>query len=202
MTLFNFYIHALFKVLLFGCFYLSFFIGICMAQQVERNDEPPQLLINFIGQDEINRWRVTNDNVMGGVSSGTMIIEAEHGIFTGDISLDNNGGFSSVFRPIDKLVSNVKKVSIKVKGDGQPYQLRLTANIDGYRVTYRHEFLTKVDTVEQLYFNLADFTATFRGRTLSNAPSITAEKVREVGFLMTKKKPGKFFLVIHHIEFE
>ena len=105
----------------------------------------------------------------------TMIIEGEHGIFTGDISLDNNGGFSSVYRRVDTLMSGVKKVSIKIKGDGQPYQVRLIANVDGYRVTYRHKFLTKVDAVEQLYFNLADFTATFRGRVLSNAPAITAE---------------------------
>ena len=176
-------------------------VSYASSNKLTLNNGKPKMRIDFIGPNEVNLWRITNDGVMGGVSTSAMIITGQDGLFTGDISLDNNGGFSSVYRRIEPLHSDIKSISINVKGDGQTYQLKLIAKVDGYRVTYRHQFTTKKDVTALHHFNLTDFVATFRGRLLTNAPVLLAKNVKEVGFLMTKKTAGKFALTILDIEF-
>ena len=41
-------------------------------------------------------WKVVNDDVMGGVSQGATQAAKNVMVFEGNISLENNGGFSSV----------------------------------------------------------------------------------------------------------
>ncbi len=49
-----------------------------------------------------DKWRIVNDAVMGGLSSSTVSINNEGKIlFSGNVSLDNNGGFASLRSPID-----------------------------------------------------------------------------------------------------
>ena len=128
-----------------------------------------------------------------------MIVKKEYGLFRGNISLENNGGFSSVYRPINRLHNDVKKVHIKIKGDGQKYQLRLILSVGGYNITYRHEFVTLKHIEEKVSFDFTDFTATFRGRLLPNAPVVRPENIKEIGFLMSKKTAGEFALKISEI---
>ena len=65
-------------------------------------------IFDFNNTSNINSWRIVNDVVMGGKSSSTITINNEgHGQFSGIVSTENNGGFSSV-RHILKPVS-VKK---------------------------------------------------------------------------------------------
>lgn len=157
-------------------------------------------MIDFSKQEN-GRWRITNDGVMGGLSNGEMIFAQDHGIFTGSISLDNNGGFSSVFRAVDNIPQSYKKLVIDIEGDGQAYQLRLVIYINGYRLAYKHDFKTVANKRENHVFELADFKATFRGRAVPNAPLLNSEDIKEVGFLMTKKVPGKFSLSIFELSF-
>ena len=130
-----------------------------------------------------------------------MIFEKDHGIFSGDISLDNNGGFSSVFRAVGGLPESFDKVVIDAEGDGQAYQLRLVVYINGYRLAYKHDFQTVSNKREKLIFTLSDFKASFRGRIITNAPLLKSEDIREVGFLMTKKAAGKFSLSVFELFF-
>ena len=49
------------------------------------------LLFDFTTNASINDWTVVNDVVMGGESSSTIKLNEEgHGVFEGNISLDNN----------------------------------------------------------------------------------------------------------------
>ena len=67
-------------------------------------------IFDFNSKSNINSWQIVNDVVMGGKSSSTITINKEgHGQFSGTVSTENNGGFSSV-RHIFKPVS-VKKTS-------------------------------------------------------------------------------------------
>jgi len=146
-------------------------------------------------------WRITNDGVMGGKSTGDIRFEQNRGIFSGYISTENNGGFSSVYRPVSTPSNQTDTVFIDVEGDGQPYQLRLALNINGYRVNYKHEFETKKGVREQHVFNLNDFRATFRGRLILDAPKINAQRIREIGFLINKKDAGEFKLAVYSLSF-
>ncbi|WP_231907351.1 CIA30 family protein [Colwellia sp. PAMC 20917] len=164
------------------------------------NGNKKAYMIDFSKQEN-GRWRITNDGVMGGLSNGEMTFTQDHGIFSGSISLDNNGGFSSVFRAVDNLPQSYKKLVINTEGDGQAYQLRLIIYVNGYRLAYKHDFKTVANKRENHIFELADFKATFRGRAIPNAPLLNSEDIKEVGFLMTKKVPGQFALSIFTLSF-
>jgi len=91
-------------------------------------------IFNFTKDANISNWRIVDDVVMGGRSNGNFTINKEgHGVFKGNVSLENNGGFSSVryrFNTID--VSKAKTIVLKVKGDGKQYQFRVKANQNDY----------------------------------------------------------------------
>jgi hypothetical protein len=157
-------------------------------------------MIDFSKQEK-GLWRVTDDGVMGGLSNGNMIFEQDHGIFNGNISLDNNGGFSSVFRVVENLPEHAKNLVIDVKGDGQSYQLRLVIYINGYRLAYKHDFKTTANKREKITLSIADFKATFRGRMIQSAPILNSVAIKEVGFLMTKKAAGQFSLSVFELYF-
>jgi hypothetical protein len=152
-------------------------------------------------QANANDWRITNDGVMGGRSQGYITLNQDHGLFTGNISLDNNGGFSAMFTPIQALKKNTKKVTVDIKGDGQIYQLRMIMYINGYRISYNKAVTTQKDIRQTMTYQLSDFVATFRGRNIPNAPELTPDKIREIGFLMTKKKAGPFSIAIYQVNF-
>ncbi|HPA78809.1 MAG TPA: CIA30 family protein [Kiritimatiellia bacterium] len=72
-------------------------------------------------------WQIENDSVMGGLSRGRLAInKSGHALFTGEISLDNNGGFSSIQADFESLdVSAFRRLCIRLKGDGKRYQVRI-----------------------------------------------------------------------------
>jgi hypothetical protein len=160
------------------------------------------LMINFTEQQSLDSWRITNDGVMGGKSQGQISLQTDKAIFSGDISLANNGGFSSVFRPIESLVKALETVIIDIEGDGLTYQLRMIVNFNGYRMAYKQSFDTVAGQKTQLSFTLADFQASFRGRDIPNAPVLQSENISEVGFLVTRKFAGAFSLVIVGVSFK
>jgi len=148
-----------------------------------------------------NNWQVVNDDVMGGLSFGKVDVNKQVAIFEGHISTENNGGFSSAYKPIAKLSKNIHSVKITIKGDGLRYQLRARSRIEGYEIAYKVEFDTTVNKIETFILPLEQFQATFRGRTISNAPPLKAETISHIGFLINHKKPTYFFLLIQSINF-
>ena len=55
----------------------------------------------FSFSEENSEWFSVNDNVMGGVSQGgAKITPNQTLLFSGELSLKNNGGFSSIRSPI------------------------------------------------------------------------------------------------------
>ena len=55
---------------------------------------PP--LFDFTTPGDVDGWRAVNDTVMGGVSSGELGWSDGMLVFTGELSLDNGGGFASM----------------------------------------------------------------------------------------------------------
>ena len=86
-------------------------------------------LYQFSRESGTAGWEIEDDLVMGGRSRGQLAVnEAGNAVFTGLISLDNNGGFSSIqcdLGPLD--VSAYRTICLGLKGDGKPYQLRVDA---------------------------------------------------------------------------
>jgi hypothetical protein len=161
-------------------------------------------MLDLINVEDITRWRITNDEVMGGKSQGEIIVAQGCALFSGDISSENSGGFTSTFHPVTALTPNFNTITIDVQGDGHVYQIRLVTLVDGYRISYKHEFSTSLNKRQQMTFKLTDFQASFRGRMITNAPELKSEDIIEVGFLLncTKLKThnsGPFSLSIFYI---
>src|SRR6056297_3602730 len=91
-----------------------------------------QLIYDFDKNSDIREWVIVDDVVMGGRSSGEISLNEEgHGVFQGEISLENNGGFSSVrYRTGRTAVKDHAKIVIRLKGDGKEYQFRIKANTE------------------------------------------------------------------------
>ena len=109
-----------------------------------------------------------------------------NGVFSGHVSLDNNGGFSSVRHQFSTLnVSDYNKFVIRIKGDGKNYQFRVKSKLNEYH-SYKHEFSTnKSWQIIEIPFD--ELKATFRGRLL-DMDSFSNTILEEIGFLISNKK--------------
>jgi len=149
---------------------------------------------------DIGPWRSINDGVMGGLSAGGMSQTDEGLKFSGVLSLENNGGFSSVRRPLSEDLSKATGVRIEVRGDGREYQFRIRqdAGFDG--VSWSARFPSS-DKWQQIDIPLDRFTPVFRGRQVPQAGPVIASEIRQIGFLLADKTAGRFELEIRSIEF-
>jgi len=159
------------------------------------------VVFNFSPSSSLSEWAVVDDIVMGGRSDGGLYLnEAGHAVFKGKVSVENNGGFSSIrHRFQQKKVAGYDKVLIKLKGDGKRYQFRLKANkYDRYSYISYFQTSGEWQTVEIL---LSDFYPTFRGRRL-NRPNFSSQAIAEIAFLIGNKKAESFKLEIDTIYLE
>ncbi|AQQ01736.1 CIA30 family protein [Pseudoalteromonas aliena] len=147
------------------------------------------------------RWYIVNDSVMGGISNSQVVQTQDSLVFTGNVSLDNNGGFASIRTELNTQSQNTKGIMLRVKGDGQTYQLRLrtTDYLDG--AAYTHSFKTVKNEWLNINFIPSDFTLSFRGRVLDQQPTIDFNDIKQLGFMIAGKQEGKFKLEVSKIQF-
>lgn len=155
--------------------------------------------IDFFDPNEVKNWSVTNDTVMGGVSSSFVELINQKLRFSGVLRLENNGGFTSVYRRNDSLGfdSNLP-INIRVKGDGRSYQLRFRMP-STYNISYAAPFSTTDNQWIEHQFTSADFKAVFRGRSVLDAPPLDFSETNQIGFLLADKRPGEFVLMVEKI---
>jgi monofunctional biosynthetic peptidoglycan transglycosylase len=147
-----------------------------------------------------NSWRSVNDGVMGGLSSGGMVQLDGSLRFTGELSLENNGGFSSTRRLVGQNLSGATHVRLEVRGDGREYQFRIRQDSQFDGVAWRAMFATK-DQWQTIELALDQFVPVFRGRTVAEAGPVVASRIQQIGFLLADKNDGRFELDIRRIEF-
>jgi hypothetical protein len=157
------------------------------------------LIFDFDKKSDISDWKIVDDIVMGGRSNGNFYLnEKGNGIFEGKVSLENNGGFSSIRYNFNrKKIAGYKKVKIYLKGDGKNYQFRVKPNQYD-----RHSYIANFSTTgewETITLDLADMIPTFRGQKLELA-NYDAEYLEEIAFLIGNKKEQNFELEFDKIE--
>ena len=163
-----------------------------------RENSSSNTIFDFNASADLSSWSILNDGVMGGVSTSTFSINADgHGLFEGNVSTLNNGGFASVrHRPDPMDISKKSKVSIRLKGDGKSYQFRLKKNISDFE-----SFITTFETSgswETINIELSELYPSFRGRKL-NQPNYDSSQLAELCFLIANKKNESFKLLIDTI---
>lgn len=167
--------------------------------------EPPvRTLMQFNGDASEPRWVAVNDGVMGGQSRGGPRVSEGQLAFTGELSLANNGGFSSV-RTVGQAFdfSGATAVVLRVRGDGRTYQLRLSGaeRYRGVAVSYGGDVATQAGQWIEVRVPLATLEPTVRGMRLQGPPIDLAD-VREIGLLIGDKREGAFALDVDWIGLE
>ena len=149
------------------------------------------------------KWRIVNDDVMGGLSKSHFQINFEgHAVFLGEISLKNNGGFASVRNQGPPKLVGFDAIRLTLKGDGNRYSFRLKpdANSSNPAYWYEHRFETKKDQWSEIILPLNAFGATYRGRKPEDAPQLDLRNISHFGFLISDKQSGEFRLEIKKID--
>jgi NADH dehydrogenase [ubiquinone] 1 alpha subcomplex assembly factor 1 len=157
------------------------------------------MTISSINMD-VEPWRSINDGVMGGLSAGGMV-QSDSGLkFSGRLSLENNGGFSSARRSVSQDLSNATGVRIQVRGDGREYQFRIRQSSDFDGVSWSAPFSSS-EKWQQIDIALDQFIPVFRGRTVPQAGPVVPSEIQQIGILLADKTAGRFELEIRSIEF-
>ncbi len=159
----------------------------------------PSFVIDFNKDTNTSQWQIIDDVVMGGRSDGNFKITVEgHGMFYGAVSLENNGGFSSVRKQTSiEGVPSDGKVRIRLKGDGKSYQFRVKQDARAY-YSYIYPFETSGEW-ETIEISLKDMYPSWRGRKLSG-PNFDHTSIEEITFLIGNKKSQSFELLLDKIE--
>lgn len=164
------------------------------------------LLFDFRQPTAAQGWSPINDGVMGGLSTSQLHSQPDgYASFGGHVSLANNGGFASVRTtpqqptlayPVD--LCGFGGLALRVRGDGNHYQLRLrdTAAFDG--IAHRVLFVAPA-AWETVYLPFSQFEPVFRGRVQTGAPPLARATVYSFGLMIAQKQAGDFRLDIASI---
>jgi len=172
------------------------------SEHAEDASNSTMALLDFKNPGDLIDWRIVNDGVMGGLSQGEIHMTEDHtAVFQGNLSLSNNGGFSSA-RTFPRLynLANHKGIVVHLKGDGKQYQLRLRTD-DGFDgISYRHNISTKRDEWITIFATFGNFVPVFRGRVMKDVEPLAPDKIQQVGFLISDKQAGPFRLEVDWIK--
>jgi monofunctional biosynthetic peptidoglycan transglycosylase len=177
----------------------SVFLFMGSAEAMGLEDGGTRILFAFDDPAQGGEWRAVNDGVMGGVSEGRFrITEAGRLEFSGNISLENNGGFASMrssprllgLRPGDVIL-------VRLRGDGRRYLLNLYVPGSRTAFSYRAGIQTTGDEWTEVRIPVERFRASLFGRQVDDP--VEVERVHSLGFMLSDGKPGPFRLEIESI---
>ena len=163
--------------------------------------EPTKVLFDFTDPAAMRGWQVEDDGVMGGVSRGQFSRDPDgYAVFRGKVSLENNGGFSSVqnnFSPID--VSPYQHAILRLKGDGKNYRFIVESQTDS-----RHYYLAEFPTIakwQEIKIPLRTMYPVRRGDRL-DLPDYPAETMAQVRLMIANGRAESFQIEIASIRLE
>lgn len=167
------------------------------AQPTEELGAP---LVDFADADEVATWTTINDPVMGGLSTSSVRFGNGGLVFSGSISLENNGGFASARGPQDpdigRRAAGARLLRVRAVGDGKTYLLRV--GTAGQPWSYVQRFSTEA-AVQQIYdLPVEGFRAV--GMRLEPAPAapqtLDPSSISQISFYILDKQQGPFELTV------
>lgn len=147
-------------------------------------------------------WELVNDAVMGGVSeSAVHLSDSGTLVFSGVVSLENNGGFASVRTPLHVPdLTGYAGLIVRARGDGHVYRVRLRTADTSSGVAYQTHFPTLADAWRTARLPFVRFHASRRGRDVPNAPPFAPRAIRRLGFMIADRQAGPFHLEIDWVK--
>ena len=160
------------------------------------------ILLNASIMQTEDKWRIVNDGVMGGLSSSRAIVNDDSTIiFSGNVSLENNGGFASLRSPVkDYNFEKFSGIEIKIKGDGKLYSISMkeTTYFNGY--FYTSSFETKKDEWNVVHISFNQFKIYYYGKETSSNKKIPLNNIKEISLLIGDKQSGSFTTEIDYMK--
>ena len=154
--------------------------------------------------EQTTDWVMISDNVMGGVTKSTLQYKENSMILSGDISLDNYGGFASVKTRFGKFdLSAYKGVKIRFKSTNQKFAFTLEETKNWTMPNFKGSFApAKENTWTEATIYFSDFEEYQIGEPTGREmkKSVQGNVVR-MGIITTEKKEGPFSLEVDYIEF-
>ena len=146
-------------------------------------------------------WQIVLDGVMGGSRPAHRSGEGGTLRFTGELSLENNGGFSQIRTTVaEGTFAGTTGLLLRVKGDGRTYQcdirssrLRLMAG------GYQSRFETKAGEWIEVEIPFDQCVANSFGQRVRNAPALDPASIESVGITLSDKQEGPFAIEVDWI---
>ncbi len=158
------------------------------------------LLVDLGDASEVATWTTVNDPVMGGLSTSRVTFGNGGLVFSGSISLENNGGFASARGLQDpdlgRRAAGATSLRVRAVGDGKTYLLRV--GTAGQSWSYIQRFSTQAATQKIYDLPVADFGAV--GMRLDPAPdapqTLDPSRIDQISFYILDKQEGPFQLTV------
>jgi NADH dehydrogenase [ubiquinone] 1 alpha subcomplex assembly factor 1 len=159
--------------------------------------------IDFGKQKDGRNWQVVNDGVMGGLSQGQAELTDDSILFKGKVSLDNNGGFSSLRSNFSrKELASYEQVKIRYRSEGISLAMTLSVSRRWYIPNYKTSLSSTKGAWKTVTLNLKDFRKHYIGKPMNETLNNDAlSEVIRLGFITDEKKYGDFEFEIDYIEF-
>jgi monofunctional biosynthetic peptidoglycan transglycosylase len=147
-------------------------------------------------------WEAVNDSVMGGISVGGPSMMKSAGLrFAGILSLENNGGFSSIRSNSDAYaIEPGKELLLTVRGDGRTYYFDLRTSVRQRAFTYRQAFETTAGELQEIRLPLSGFYASRFGRRMPQADALDPAAIKSIGITLSDNKAGPFRLDVLNLQ--
>ena len=129
------------------------------------------------------KWEFISDQVMGGLSTGTLEIITEDDNFfyrlNGKVTLENNGGFIQFRSIINLKKSDYEGIEITVRGNGENYYTHLTTKYTFLPWQYyNHEIITT-----DSWTTLKIFFQNFKKSHFYQPQSFSSDDIKTIGFV-------------------
>ncbi len=153
---------------------------------------------------DVARWTTVNDPVMGGRSTSKVTYGDGGLVFSGTISLENNGGFASARSPEDpdigRRATGATSIRLRAVGDGKTYVLKVGAA--GQAWSYIQRFPTEAGVQRTYELPVGAFQPV--GMRLDPAPQAPAtldpSSISGVSVYILDKQQGPFAITITGID--
>jgi hypothetical protein len=183
---------------------LAVLIGACGSTgHIARADAADVVLVALDVAAAVDAWSTVNDPVMGGRSTSMAAFGDGGLIFSGNISLENNGGFASARSPQDpeigRRATGATSLGVRARGDGKTYLLKL--DTAGRPWSYIQRFSTEAGVPRTYELPVGGFQAV--GMRLDPAPeapqTLDPSTISRVGIYILDKQQGPFQLTVNAI---
>ena len=158
----------------------------------------PETLILDFTEERTTEWQAIDDRIMGGRSQSNPEYVTGVGLrFSGDVSLENDGGFASIRSSVTDLdLSQYSGLKLRLRGDGKNYKLSLRTDVFYDGVSYQAEFATDAGCWQEIELPFESFLPTHHGIRLTTVAAMDRSSIRSFGLFIADRQEGSFQLEI------